>query len=199
MRRYWIWIGLIILLAAIGFVSVVFARPYSFHGSVYQPPMAAPDFSLQNTDGQLFQLSKQRGQLILLFFGYTNCPDECPATLAVVKQVFANLGSQSSRVDFVFITVDPQRDNSTQIRSFLAKYNASFIGLAGSTAELTPVWRAYGVYQQPPINSTVPQYQITHSTQLYLIDPQGQLRMTYNLDTTVDEISQDIQHILHRE
>jgi protein SCO1/2 len=198
MRRYWIWIGLIILLAAIGFVSVAFARPYSFHGSVYQPPMAAPDFSLQNTDGQLFQLSKQRGQLILLFFGYTNCPDECPATLAVVKQVFANLGSQSSRVDFVFITVDPQRDNSTQIRSFLAKYNASFIGLAGSTAELTPVWKAYGVYQQPPINSTVPQYQVTHSTQLYLIDPQGQLRMTYNLDTTVDDISQDIQHILHR-
>jgi protein SCO1/2 len=115
-----------------------------------------------------------------------------------MKQLFAKLGSQSNRVNFVFITVDPQRDNPAQIRAFLAKYNASFIGLGGSSSELTPVWKAYGVYQELPINSTVSQYQVTHSTQVYLIDPQGQLRITYNLDTSVDDIYQDIQHILNR-
>jgi protein SCO1 len=198
MRKKWILSGLIVLLAIIGLISAAFARPYTFHGSVYQPPMTAADFSLTNTDGQRFQLSQQRGQLVLLFFGYTNCPDECPATLAVMKQLFVQLGSQSNRVNFVFVTVDPQRDNPAQIRAFLAKYNTSFIGLSGSSAELTPVWKAYGVYQDLPINSTVSEYQVTHSTQVYLIDPQGQLRLTYNLDSSVDDIYRDIQHILNQ-
>jgi protein SCO1 len=197
MRKYWILSGLIVLMAIIGLISAAFARPYTFHGSVYQPPMTAPDFSLTNTNSQLFQLSKHRGQLILLFFGYTNCPDECPATLAIMKQLFVQLGSQSNRVSFVFVTVDPQRDNPAQIRAFLAKYNASFIGLAGSSAELTPVWKAYGVYQDLPVNSTVPEYQVSHSTQVYLIDPTGQLRLTYSLDSSADDIYQDIQHILN--
>jgi protein SCO1 len=198
MRKYWVWSGVVVLGAIIiGLFSVAFARTYSFHGAVYQPPVAAPDFSLTNTNGQSFQLSKQKGQLILLFFGYTHCPDECPATLAVMKQIFARLGSQSRRVDFVFVTVDPQRDSPTQIRSFLAKYNPSFVGLGGSSSELTPVWKAYGVYQELPINSTVSQYQVNHSTQVYLIDPQGQLRITYTLDNSADDIYQDIQHILN--
>jgi protein SCO1 len=198
MRKYWIWPGVVVIGGIIiGLFSVAFARTYSFHGAVYQPPAAAPDFSLTNTNGQSFQLSKQKGQLILLFFGYTHCPDECPATLAVMKQLFARLGSQSRRVDFVFVTVDPQRDNPTQIRSFLAKYNPSFVGLGGSSSELAPVWKAYGVYQELPINSTVSQYQVNHSTQVYLIDPQGQLRITYTLDNSADDIYQDIQHILN--
>ncbi|HMD89054.1 MAG TPA: SCO family protein [Anaerolineaceae bacterium] len=197
MRKYWIWSGLIVLAALIGLILVAFEQHYAFHGSIYQPPLPAPDFSLNNTNGQSFQLSQHKGQLVLLFFGYTNCPDECPATLAVMKQVFARLGSQSKRVNFVFITVDPQRDNPAQIRTFLAKYDPSFIGLSGSLAELTPVWKAYGVYQELPINSSVTQYQVNHSTQVYLIDPHGQLRLTYTLDNSVDDIYQDIQHIIN--
>ena len=197
MRKYWIWSGFIVLAVFTILILVAFARPYTFHGSIFQPPLPAPDFSLKNTNGQSFQLSQQKGRLVLLFFGYTNCPDECPATLAVMKQVFARLGSQSKRVNFVFITVDPQRDNPAQIRAFLAKYDSSFIGLSGSLAELTPVWKAYGVYQDLPINSSVTQYQVNHSTQVYLIDPQGRLRITYTLDNSVDNIYQDIQHIIN--
>jgi len=196
MRKYWIGSGLIVLLIIIGLFSVAFARPYTLHGSLIQPAMTAPDFSLTNTNGQLFQLSKQKGRLTLLFFGYTNCPDECPATLAVMKQVFARLGPQSNQVNFVFVTVDPQRDHPAQIQAFLARYNPAFIGLGGSLTLLTPVWKAYGVYQELPVNSTVSQYQVAHSTQVYLIDPHGQLRLTYAVDTSVDDIYQDIQHIL---
>ncbi|MDR3578263.1 MAG: SCO family protein [Anaerolineaceae bacterium] len=197
MKKYWIGSGLIVLFALIGLILAAFSRPYTFHGSVIQPSMSAPDFSLTDTNGQSFQLSQHKGQLILLFFGYTNCPDECPATLAVMKAVFSKLGSQTSRVRFVFVTVDPQRDNPAQIRTFLVKYNSSFIGLGGSQSKLTPVWKAFGVYQQLPVNSTVPQYQVSHSTQVYLIDPQGHLRLTYDLSTPVDDIYQDVQHILN--
>jgi protein SCO1/2 len=103
----WLLGELIAIAAVMGIWAETFSQAYTFRGSLIDPPMPAPDFTLNNQYGQPFRLSEQRGKLVLIFFGYTNCPDVCPSTLAQFRQVRTQLGTQAERVQFVFITVDP--------------------------------------------------------------------------------------------
>lgn len=90
--------------------AVAFARPYQMHGSEIMPPMAAPPIELARVDGSTYNLQNASGSVSLLFFGYTTCPDVCPTTMADFKKIKSDLGPLADRVQFIFITVDPQRD-----------------------------------------------------------------------------------------
>lgn len=191
------WYGIfIVLLAAGGFLIVAQAQPYSYHGTVINPPKPAPNFTLTDVQGQTFQLSSQKGRVVLLFFGYTNCPDECPTTLAIVKQAISSLGNKANQVEFVFITVDPDRDTATVLQSYLQKYDPTFIGLTGSSVGLQPVWSNYGVYVTKNAGSTSTSYTLTHSTNLYVINQQGYLSIVYSYGTPPGDISNDLLHLL---
>ena len=197
MRKYAIWIGLGILAGLLLVAAVVIQRPYTMHGSVVQPPYPAPDFSLPQAQGNRFQLSSQRGRLVMLFFGFTNCKDVCPITLAQMKQVRARLGKDASRVQVVFITVDPDRDTPQKTAAYAAGFDPSFIGLSGNEQQLDPVWQSYGVYHK--LDKTSPtdmNYEVEHSSQMYLIDGKGDLRVTYTYGTPADDILQDIRYLL---
>ncbi|MBI3961298.1 MAG: SCO family protein [Deinococcus sp.] len=178
--------GLALAVAGTG----LFTRPYVFHGSLIDPPVPAVDFALTDQFGQPFHLSQQTGNVVLLFFGYTSCPDECPATLAQLKQVRAQLGNQAERVRVVFITVDPEQDTQEHIGEFLARFDPAFTGLTGSTAELEPVWRSYGVYQAKRTEL------VEHTSRIYAIDPRGNLRLTYPIETSDNDLARDIQQLL---
>jgi protein SCO1/2 len=183
-------VGLVVIL-----FTQVFARPYSFQGSVINPPVPAPDFTLTDQNDQTFRLSDQRGEVVLLFFGYTHCPDECPATMAQFKQIQAHLGDNSNRVRFVFITVDPENDNPQAIAAFLGKFDSSFTGLTGSADQLMSVWKDYGVYQAKDSSTGLSPDLIEHSSYIYAIDMQGNLRLTYPLGTDAAAITADIAHL----
>jgi protein SCO1/2 len=190
------WLGVLILVILAGLVSgVTFFRPYQFNGTVIDPPGLAPNFTLTDTKGQAFQLASQKGQIVLLFFGYTHCPDECPATLAVMKQVWAGLGNKTDRVKFDFITVDPERDTTSIIRAWLDKFNPDFIGLTGSMAQLQSVWKAYGVTVIK--NNDGPDYSMTHSLNVYLVDEQGNLHVIYDYPFSQDALLKDLLHLLN--
>jgi len=180
----------LILLAACG-------QAYQFHGTLFGPPRAAADFALTNQDGQTARLSDYRGQLVLLFFGYTHCPDACPTTLAQFKQVRAQLGSQADRVRFVFITVDPERDTPERLRQYLAAFDPAFIGLTGATADLEAVWKGYGVYREKrAVGGTAAGYLMDHTARIYAVDARGNLRLTWLLDTDTADLLQDVRHLL---
>jgi len=168
-----------------------FARPYVFHGAVIEPPVLASDFSLTDQNAQAFRLSAQAGHVVLLFFGYTTCPDECPATMARFKQIRSELGREAERVQFVLVTVDPEVDTPARLREFLAKFDPSFVGLTGTRAELEPVWKTYGVYQEKQSGG-----EVAHASRIYAIDAQGNLRLTYTTDTPAEEIARDIRQLL---
>jgi protein SCO1/2 len=186
-------VGALVGLALIA--ALVLARPYSYRGSLIDPPVPAADFTLTDGEGA-FSLSDQRGKLVLLFFGYTTCPDVCPATLGEMKQVRARLGDQAEDVRFVFITVDPQRDTPERISRYAAAFDPTFFGLTGSEAELEPVWEGYFVYRKITPQGSAAGYLVDHSARIYLIDPSGNLLLTYSFGTPVDDILQDVRHVL---
>ena len=197
MRRSWIWIGLsgliVLILAA---AAVFYPRPYTWRGERINPPAPAADFSLKDASGNTFQLSEQRGKVVLLFFGYTNCPDACPATMSVFKQVYTRLGNNAKNVDFVFISVDPRRDTPEITSQYAHSFNPAFIGLSGTEQELTPIWKAYGVSRSVPANPSGSSYEVQHSTYVYVIDRAGNWQDLFSLGTSAEDMLQDVSYLL---
>jgi protein SCO1/2 len=193
--------GLIVVTAVVGIWGETFSQAHTFRGSLIDPPMPAPNFTLNDQHGQPFRLSDQRGKLVLVFFGYTNCPDVCPTTLAQFRQVRTQLDNQATKVRFVFITIDPERDTPERMNLYLGAIDPNIVGLSGSQANLEPTWRDYGVYRQKqPVTSTDDNLDaIEHSARVYLVDAQGNLRLTYPVGlANEDLLLPDIRYLLRK-
>ena len=185
--------GLIGGLALAGLALGWFARPYAFHGSWVEQSIAAPDFTLQDQTGQLFQLSAQSGRVVVMYFGYTQCPDECPATMARYRQIQTELGAEAERVRFVLVTADPDVDTPAVLGAYLAPFGSGLLGLTGQPAALESVWQAYGVYVEKHAAG-----EVDHTNRIYVIDPAGNLRLTYTLETPAVDLAADIRELLRR-
>jgi protein SCO1/2 len=170
---------------------------YQFKGSQYPESQIAPDFQLDTADGQSFQLSQQRGKIVLMFFGYTSCPDVCPITLTQAHQILQGLGSQANEVTFLFITVDPERDTPAVLSSYTKAFDPAIVGLTGTPQELQAVYQAYGILVQkaPPEEGAAGGYSVTHTARMFLVDTQGHLSLSYSYGTPADDIVQDIRHL----
>lgn len=132
------------------------------------------DFVLHDQDGKIFQLKDHRGQIVLLFFGYTSCPDVCPMTLSKLARVYKLLGPMRPKVLTVFVTVDPARDTPAKLKEYLRYFNINAIGLTGTKQEIDTVVDAYkATYEKVVTNSSALGYMFDHTDYLYLIDTQG--------------------------
>lgn len=198
MNKVWLFAtGMVIGLALIlGAGWVWMDRNYQYNGVVIDPPAPAPDFTLTDQHGQAFRLGDQRGKAALIFFGYTNCPDVCPITLSEFKRIKALLGDQADQVEFIYITVDPERDNVARMAEYLPNFDPEFIGLTGDLQDLEQVWKDYGVYRQTQEAGSAAGYLVDHSTRTYLIDPNGRWRINFPYGMEPDKISRDIHQIL---
>lgn len=182
---------LVLLLALIGC-----GQAYTFHGTRLEPPLPPAEFTLTDQHEQTMRLSDFRGQFVLLFFGYTHCPDACPLTLGQFKEIRNTLGDDAARVRFVMITVDPARDTPERMREYLAQFDLSFIGLTGSEEALAAVYRAYGVSVEAILGETVSTLNATdhhhhssddsastttlaHTSSVYLLDKEGRARLIF--------------------
>jgi protein SCO1/2 len=172
---------------AVGLRGTTYAEPYP----------VAPEISLTRHDGSAFQLSDLRGSIVLLFFGYTSCPDVCPTTLAAVKTAIDNLDAEhAGKLKAVFVTVDPQRDTPQRVQEYVDHFNKEFIGLSGSEAMLAGVWNDYGVYRSIADGSSATGYLVDHTARITLIDQDGNVRSTYGIDTPVEDIAHDLELLL---
>jgi protein SCO1/2 len=156
-------------------------------GAVVSPPVAAADINLTDHNGQPFQLSKFHGKVALVFFGYTHCTAECPATMAIIRQALSTLGDASKDVVVVMVSTDPFNDTPQSMKEFLGRFNPAFIGLLGSPGELNKAWQDYGVLVEGGE---------THSSFTYVVDQQGNLRETFSPDTASDDIAADLKFLL---
>jgi protein SCO1/2 len=194
----WILIGIGGLFVAVSvfFLGLqAFEKSQTFRGSAIEPAPLALDFELQRSDGSLFQLSDQMGSVVLIFTGYTNCPDECPATLGKYKQVAEQLDGDAAQVQFVFITVDPQRDTPDRLGPYVGSFNPNFIGLTGTLEQLQRVWNVYGggIAEAPDANGN---YEVSHSNRVWVVDKQGRLRITFPLEMSATDMAHDVQLLL---
>lgn len=168
-----------------------------FKGGVLEPPHPAPEFALPASDGSTFRLRDQRGRVVALVFGYTFCPDVCPLTLAEMAQVRARLGDRAPRVRVVFVTVDPERDTPERLRAYVGAFDRSFLGLTGDPEALARVRRAYGVVaEKRTVAGTKAAYLIDHSAFVYVVDPEGRLRLLFPFGTSIDDMAHDLKLLL---
>lgn len=190
-------IGILVLIITAAALTLIFGRPPSFRGTSYAEPFPpAPEIALAKADGGIFRLSEQRGRIVLLFFGYTSCPDVCPTTLAEMKQVMDALRGDSQYVQVVFVSVDPERDTPEKIQAYANHFHPSFIGLSGAEAELEPVWQAYSIFREVVQSDSAMGVIVNHTARTYLVDSQGNLRLSYAYGTPVEDIVHDIKLLL---
>jgi protein SCO1 len=159
------------------------------------PPRQLQAWTLTSQDNKPFSLSDLKGKMALILFGYTHCPDVCPGTLLDYKKIKTTLADQAGQVNFVFISIDGERDTPDVIKTFLDKFDPTFIGLTGDEATLKRMGGDYDLYfakQADPSGSTE-NYLMTHNSNTYLIDQSGQLVALYLYGTEPEVIAQDIQ------
>ena len=169
----------------------------SFRGSELEEPVGVPDFGLTDQNGQPFRLSDQRGRVVLLFFGYTQCPDVCPTTLATWKTVHEALGSDAEQVRFAFVTVDPERDTPERLGLHVNAFNPDFVGLTGSQSELQAVYDIFDVFfEKDDSSGSALGYLVSHTATMFVVDPEGQWRLRETYGTPAEDIVHDVQQLL---
>lgn len=173
-----------------------FGDDYAFQGGEIPPPNPAPAIALTDQQGQPFDLAAQRGRAVLLFFGYTHCPDVCPTTLSDFITVKEQLGDRADDVAFVFVTVDPARDTSARLAEYLDFFDPSFIGLTGTDDQIARAKQGYGVFSQARESGSSLGYLVDHTTTTFLIDPDGNYRLVYDYGTDPAAIAEDISHLV---
>lgn len=160
----------------------------SLKGAVYPSPALAAEINLTDHNGQHFQLSSFRGKVTLVFFGFSNCVDECPATLAIIRQALETAGVTSQDVVVVMVSTDPDNDTPESMKTFMERFNPSFLGLIGTSDELKKAWHEYGVLVEDGGE--------THSSLTYVVDKKGNLREAFTPGTSSDDIAADVKILL---
>ena len=135
------------------------------------------DFTLTDQSGKTRTLADFRGKVVVMFFGYTRCPDVCPTTLADLKAAREQLGEDGKRVQVLFVTVDPERDTRQLLASYVSAFDTSFLGLYGDAAATAKVAKEFKVFYQKAPGKTPDSYTVDHTAGSYVFDTQGRLRL----------------------
>jgi protein SCO1 len=162
---------------------------------VFSPPRQAPEFALEGSDGRALSLSRFKGKVVLLGFGFTWCPSVCPTTLATLAQARRKLGSAAADVQIVYITVDPERDKAERMKEYLAAFDPTFVGGTGTAERLAAVRKEYGVSAEKKGQGK--DYTVAHSSFTYLIDRSGSLRALMPYGQGPDAYVHDLRILLN--
>lgn len=154
------------------------------------------DFSLTDHKGQARRLADFRGKAVVLFFGYTQCPDVCPTTLVTMRDAMALLGEDAQRVQVLFVTLDPARDTPQLLAQYLPSFHQSFLGLLGDDNAIAALAKDFKVFYVKQPGSTPGSYSIDHSTSSYAYDPQGRLRLLLRHGEAPANIAADLKLLL---
>ncbi len=164
---------------------------------LFEPPRAAPAIGLQASNGSAFDITRYRGKLVVLEFGFTHCTEVCPVSLASLAQARKLLGAQADDVQVVFVTVDPARDSVPVLRGYLAQFDPGFIGVSGTRQQVDAVLKAYGISAtRKMVEGSKTDYTMHHSSYLYFVDKRGMLRALMPFGRPAAEIAHDAQLLL---
>jgi len=189
---------IIIIVLIISFLTncKINSSDYSVYLTFYKT--IGGDFSLTDQYNKIFNLKDHRNKVILLFFGYTTCPDVCPTTLAKINNVYTELGSKSKEVLTVFVSVDPERDTPSKLKDYITHFDINALALTGKSDDILKVSKQYKIFYQKNLSKSAVGYLIDHSTYTYLIDQQGKVRHIFKHDTKVDFMVGLIKYLLNK-
>jgi protein SCO1/2 len=193
----------LLLGAALGLLVVlIWARGWGSDALSSKPEAAyflsnslpAPEFSLTSHEGALVSSLDFPGKFLVVFFGYSSCPDVCPLTLSNLARAFKEMGEESERIQVLLVTVDPGRDTPERLKAYLSNFHPSFIGLTGPVEDIRSVAEGFGAYFSAPAGGE--NYTVDHTARVYVVDPSGQIPLTFPVTATPDEIARDLGTLL---
>ena len=192
MRRFVV--HLLLGITAIGHAAAP-VQGESLKAGVLTPVMSAPALKLAGSDGKPLDLDRFRGKVVLLAFGFSNCGEVCPITLATLAAARKKLGADAANVQVVYVTVDPERDDAAQMRTFLGSFDPTFIGGVGTRAEIDAAQKSFGISSTKNVNADG-SYTIGHSSSIYMIDRAGGLHAVMPYGHPVDDFVHDLKILL---
>ena len=153
-------------------------------------------FSLLDQNGQLRTVKDFAGRVVVVFFGFTQCPDVCPASMAELSEVKRLLGADGSRLQAIFITVDPERDTPELLKAYMANFDPTFLALRPTLAELPQVAKDFKIYYKKVDGNAKGSYSMDHSAGSYIYDPQGRIRLYNRYGSGAEVLASDIRLLL---
>jgi protein SCO1 len=184
-----------VLLVVAGLVIYFVQRPHAFYGTAVEPPIPTRDFTLESAAGPI-SLSDYRGKFVILYFGYTFCPDVCPATLGNLKQALKTIGSRAHEVQTIMVSLDPERDTPQRLSEYLTHFDPSFLGITGTQETLKQITSDNGIYFEKEAGSSPDNYSIDHTASLIVLDREQNLVLLIPFGNTPDQIADDLQYLL---
>jgi len=182
-------------LIALGLAACSPAGP-KFEGSDVTGVSFGRDFHLTDHNGKPRSLADFHGKAVVIFFGYTHCPDYCPTTLSELAAAMTKLGTEASRVQVLFVTVDPERDTRELLAQYVPAFNPSFLGLYGDAAATAATAKEFKVLYQKEPGPTPDSYTMDHSAGTFIYDPQGRLRVFEAYGKGPDVLAHDLRAVL---
>jgi protein SCO1/2 len=182
-------------LAALAAVAACRAAP-PLHGTSVGDPLPAAPLRAAGADGRSYDLASEKGHLVLLYFGYTHCPDICPATLADWARARRALGPKAEAVRFIFVSVDPERDTPAIALAYARQFDSTFVGIAPTAVELEAVKKAWGIAAFKEPTGTEGGYGVAHPAQAFLLDREGRVTLMYPPGTKAEDLASDIRRVL---
>ena len=156
----------------------------------------ANGFSLSDHNGVQRSLQDFKGKVVVVFFGFTQCPDVCPTALTELAEVKRKLGSQGDRLQGIFITVDPERDTEEVLKAYMANFDPSFVALRPTMAQLPEVAKSFKIYYKKSEGKTAGSYTMDHSAGSYVFDPEGRVRLYTRYGSGADALAADVALLL---
>jgi len=190
------WLMLFNVLAGLALAGCGGGAP-KFNGTDLTGASWGRDFSLQDPDGRTRTLADFRGSYVLLFFGYTHCPDVCPTALTRAAEVKKMLGADGDRLQVIFVTVDPERDTAELMRSYTAAFDPKFLGLRGSEEATRRAAAEFKVfYEKVPSGAS---YTVNHTAMTYVFDAKGRLRLGLQHTQSAGQFAADLQALMKQD
>jgi protein SCO1 len=196
-RRWPLVVGVIGVVIAASILLFSWLRPHTYTGFVLQSPTPAPSMTgLFDHTGAPVDLEAYRGDVVLVYFGYTHCPDVCPTTLATAAKAIEQLGRRGERVHLLMVTVDPERDTAAYLADYVTFFDARFLGVWGDPDDIAATATLYSVYYQKGEGTVETGYVVDHTATLMAIDPDGFIRVLYTPEHTADQLAVDLEELL---
>jgi protein SCO1/2 len=188
-------IGAVALVAGCDRIASVGAKP-TFHFTDITGAEFARKLELSDTDGKLRSLADWRGKVVVVFFGYTQCPDVCPTTMAELAQIRTQLGADGDRLQTVFVTIDPDRDTAEVLKAYVANFGPNVVALRGNAEQTAAAAKEFKVFYAKVPGKTAGSYTMDHSAASFVFDPAGRVRLfvPYGADTKL--LTGDVKQLL---
>jgi len=184
------------LIASVGFLAACSEPQASFSSVDITGADYAKGFELSDHNGKVRHLTDFKGKVVLMFFGYTQCPDVCPTTMSDMAEIKKSLGADGDRLQVLFVTVDPERDTPELLKAYMENFDPSFLALYAPSKQLDALTKDFKIYYKKVEGSTPTNYSMDHSAGSYIYDPKGQLRLFSRYGTPKDVLAKDLKTLL---